>query len=76
ISKRNLKVVILPGTASDELLKKLTVPFTLASDFSDALFKIKDNLKTGDIVLVSPGAAYFSKYLNGKKVGEISEEIL
>ncbi|KKR33544.1 MAG: UDP-N-acetylmuramoylalanine-D-glutamate ligase [candidate division CPR2 bacterium GW2011_GWC1_39_9] len=76
INKRNLKVVILPGTASDELMEKLTISFTLATDFKDALLKIKDSLKNGDIVLVSPGAAYFSKYLNGKGVKEISEETL
>ncbi|MBU4274730.1 UDP-N-acetylmuramoyl-L-alanine--D-glutamate ligase [Patescibacteria group bacterium] len=63
------KIVLLPGTASEEIKKELaelksSVEIIPVSSMEEAVLKSSQIAKTGDIVLLSPGAASFNLFKN------------
>ncbi|MBU3934912.1 UDP-N-acetylmuramoyl-L-alanine--D-glutamate ligase [Patescibacteria group bacterium] len=69
IIKTVYKIVLLPGTASNELKKELSalkysVEIILADSMETAVRKSSQIAKKGDIVLLSPGAASFNLFKN------------
>ncbi len=79
-------VYFLAGDATDEIIKELhdhpssiTKHHDPYKNFYDILEVVKKNLKPGDIILLSPGAASFNLFQNefdrGRKFNEAVEQI-
>ncbi len=65
-------VILFPGDASDVIEKGLLgkVPIEHAENMHDAVTKARKMAETGDIVLLSPGAASFNMFKNEYDRGE------
>lgn len=66
ISKRKIRIVMLPGTFSDTIKKKFkkTVPLYEVGSMGEAVKKAYSISVKNDIILLSPGGASFNLFLN------------
>lgn len=63
IIKNQIKLVLLPGSGTEEL-KKYIDDFTEANSMEDAVKKVFSITKKGDVVVLSPAAASFNLFNN------------
>lgn len=68
----NKAVILFPGTASDIIREKIAgkVPLHTADSMKEAVQKARSLAKTGDTVILSPGAASFNMFKNEFDRGE------
>ncbi|MEK7624177.1 MAG: UDP-N-acetylmuramoyl-L-alanine--D-glutamate ligase [Patescibacteria group bacterium] len=64
INKKVKRLVLLPGSATEKLKKHLKKEFSEAENMEEAVKKAYDLSQTGDLVLLSPGAASFNLFEN------------
>lgn len=66
ISRHAKHVVFLKGTATDKMLSILDrqKSFSIAESMTEAVDLVREETVSGDIVLLSPGAASFGMFLN------------
>jgi len=59
-------LLLLPGTGTDELKSQLSsFKYENCKDFKEAMRILKEQTKTGDIILISPATAHFqSNYID------------
>ncbi len=81
INKSIRNLILLPGTASDKIEKTINNKVNLAkvSSMEEAVKKAASLAKTGDIVLLSPGATSFNLFKNefdrGRKFNEAVKKL-
>jgi UDP-N-acetylmuramoylalanine--D-glutamate ligase len=65
-------VILFPGTASDLIREKIAGKVTLhtADSMKEAVQKARSIAKTGDTVILSPGASSFNMFKNEFDRGE------
>lgn len=66
INKRKIRIVMLPGTFSDNIKRKIgkLVPLYDVASMKEAVEKAYSISEKGDIILLSPGGASFNLFLN------------
>ena len=75
----NVKVTLLPGTAHAKIVKAFRsarVSYEDVKDLKAALSFIRQNIKSGDTVLLSPGCASFGFFKNEYDRGEQFKKLL
>lgn len=58
------KLILLKGTATEKIVDLFKGEYTMVSNMKDAVQKAKTKAKSGDIILLSPGAASFGIFKN------------
>ncbi|MDP3794210.1 MAG: Mur ligase family protein, partial [Candidatus Uhrbacteria bacterium] len=79
IKHGKISVTLLPGTARAKIIKAFRSAGVIhqdAKDLKSALLLIRQNLKFGDIVLLSPGCASFGLFKNEYDRGEKFKKLL
>ncbi len=84
ISKSAYQTLIIPGTGSDKLMKGLTTNkyknFKTFENLQSAVKFAVSELKTGRVLLFSPGGASFNQFINefdrGRKFNELIQHVV
>jgi len=64
INKKTKSLILLPGSATEELKKFLKINFSEAKNMKEAVKKAYKTSQAGDLILLSPGAASFNIFQN------------
>ncbi len=64
INKKAKCLILLPGSASEEIKKEIGIELILVESMEEAVAKASEKAVEGDVVLMSPGAASFNLFDN------------
>ena len=64
INKRVKRLILLPGNATEKLKKNLNLKFREAGNMKEAVQKAYQQSNSGDLIILSPGAASFNLFEN------------
>jgi UDP-N-acetylmuramoylalanine--D-glutamate ligase len=64
LNEKKPDIIFLPGTATDKLMHRITIPYEEASSMKEAVEKAQMRAQKGGVVLLSPGAASFGLFQN------------